>query len=193
MGEKVYSEIINRLKLAKYFAISVDSTPDIAHTDQMTVIMHYISPEGMIQERFVTFLSITSHTGESIFNSVIAALNEMDIDVQNCRGQCYDNASSMAGLYEGVQARIREINPLAEWVPCAAHSLNLVGVNTVDCCLWFFTFVQNPFKFFSKSTWCWQILTAGLQCNDRGRIETLKSLSETRWSAHAQAVHALCI
>lgn len=120
MGEKVYSEIINRSKLAKYFAISVDSTPDIAHTDQMTVIMRYISPEGMIQERFVTFLPITSHTGESIFNSVIAALNEMDIDVQNCRGQCYDNASNMAGLYKGVQARIREINPLAEWVPCAA-------------------------------------------------------------------------
>lgn len=46
MGEKVYSEIINRIKMAKYFAISVDSNPDIAHTDQMTVIMRYIS-EGI--------------------------------------------------------------------------------------------------------------------------------------------------
>ncbi len=114
MGEKVYSEIINRIKLAKYFAVSVDSTPNIAHTDQLTVIMRYISPEGVVQERFVTFLPITSHTGESIFNSVIEVLNEMGIDIQNCRGHCYDNGSNMAGLYKGVQARIREINPLAE-------------------------------------------------------------------------------
>lgn len=66
----------------------------------------------------------------------------------------------------------------------------------MDCCLktnGFFTFVQNLFNFFSKSTWHWQILTTGVQCIDRGRIETLKSLSETRWSAHAQAVHALYI
>nr|XP_047141431.1 uncharacterized protein LOC124816327 [Hydra vulgaris] len=40
----------------------------------------------------------------------------------------------MSGIYYGVQARFREINHLAEWIPCAAHSLNLVGSATVECC-----------------------------------------------------------
>ncbi|GBM89013.1 hypothetical protein AVEN_51215-1 [Araneus ventricosus] len=35
----------------------------------------------------------------------------------------------MAGKYQGVQARISESNPLAKFVLCVAHTLNLVGVN----------------------------------------------------------------
>ena len=32
----------------------------------------------------------------------------------------------MSGVYSGVQARIREKEPLATYVHCAAHNLNLV-------------------------------------------------------------------
>lgn len=135
MGIKALSEIINQIKIAKYFSISVDSTPDISHIDQLTFIMRYVSPEGIIEEHFLELIPITSHTGESLFNSIISVLKEMDINIDNCQGQCYDNASNMSGAYKGVQSRIREINPLAEWVPCAAHMLNLVGVSTVNCCL----------------------------------------------------------
>ena len=166
MGQKVLDEIISRVKLAKYFAISVDSTPDITHVDQLTFILRYVSPEGCIEERFVKFLPIESYAGEALFNSVMNVLEEMGIDINNCRGQCYDNASNMSGAYKGVQARIKQISTLAQWVPCAAHTLNLVGVNSVS--------------------------RAGLQPNENQRIETLKSLSDTRWSAHAVANKALC-
>ena len=130
MGDKVLEEVISRVKLAKYFSVSVDSTPDITHVDQLTFILRYISPEpeGCIEERFVKFLPTESHTGESLFNAVVTVLDDMGIDINNCRGQCYDNASNMSGTYKGVQARIKQVNPLAEWVPCAAHTLNLVGL-----------------------------------------------------------------
>uniref|UniRef100_A0A8P4KM64 Zinc finger MYM-type protein 1 n=1 Tax=Dicentrarchus labrax TaxID=13489 RepID=A0A8P4KM64_DICLA len=195
MGQKVLEEVISRVKLAKYFAISVDSTPDITHVDQLTFILRYVSPEGCIEERFVKFLPIESHTGEALFNSIIGVLEEMGIDINNCRGQCYDNANNMSGAYKGVQARIKQINSLAQWVPCAAHTLNLVGVNSVNCCEeteQFFSFVQALFNFSSKTTSRWQMIRAGLQPNDNKRIETLKSLSDTRWSAHAVATKALC-
>lgn len=196
MGDKVLSEIINQIKLAKYFSISVDSTPDISHIDQLTVIMRYVSPEGAIEERFLEFLPIISHTGESLFHAVTAVLERMGIDIENCRGQCYDNATNMSGAYKGVQSRIRELNPLAEWIPCAAHTLNLVGVNTVNCCLEteeVFSFIQSLFNFFSRSPSRWQILTNNLKPNESNRIETLKSLSDTRWSAHASAAKAVYI
>ncbi|CAM4513430.1 unnamed protein product [Leuciscus chuanchicus] len=45
---------------------------------------------------------------------------------------------------------------------------------------------------FSGTTSRWQMIRAGLQPNDNKRIETLKSLSDTRWSAHAVATKALC-
>jgi len=43
MWEKVLSEIINDIQIAKYFSISVYSTPDVSHTDQLTFIMRCVS------------------------------------------------------------------------------------------------------------------------------------------------------
>lgn len=194
MGERVLAEIICQIKEAKYFSISVDSTPDVVHTDQLTFIIRYVSTEGRVAERFVRFLPIQSHSGESLFQAVLGVLSDMQLDISNCRGQCYDNAANMSGTYSGLQARIRQINPLAEWVPCAAHTLNLVGINSVNSCFEtdaFFTLVQSLFNFAFKSTSRWQTITAGLSANENARIETLKSLSDTRWSAHASATKAL--
>lgn len=66
MGERVLLELILEHKIFKYFSISVDSTPDVTHVDQLTLIMRYVSPDGKVEERFLKFLTITSHTGESL-------------------------------------------------------------------------------------------------------------------------------
>jgi len=41
----------------------------------------------------------------------------------------------MSVVYFGLQARVIEINPFAVYIPCAAHSLNLVGSCAGECCL----------------------------------------------------------
>jgi len=46
--------------------------------------------------------------------------------IENCRGQSYDNDRNMLGIYSGLQARIKELNPIIEYMPCSGHSLNLV-------------------------------------------------------------------
>ncbi|KAL4704090.1 hypothetical protein ACJJTC_018533 [Scirpophaga incertulas] len=38
----------------------------------------------------------------------------------------------MAGVYKGVQSRVMQMNELAMFVPCLAHSLNLVGVHSAN-------------------------------------------------------------
>ena len=38
----------------------------------------------------------------------------------------------MSGRYNGMQAHIKNHNPLAMLIPCAAHSLNLVGQYAVE-------------------------------------------------------------
>uniref|UniRef100_H3A9I3 HAT C-terminal dimerisation domain-containing protein n=1 Tax=Latimeria chalumnae TaxID=7897 RepID=H3A9I3_LATCH len=38
----------------------------------------------------------------------------------------------MSGRYNGLQAHLTRVNPLIRYVPCAAHSLNLVGVNSIN-------------------------------------------------------------
>ena len=39
----------------------------------------------------------------------------------------------MSGKYNGLQARIKEMNPYAEFVPCFLHSLNLIGNYAAEC------------------------------------------------------------
>lgn len=38
----------------------------------------------------------------------------------------------MSGKYKGVQAEIKKHNPLARYVLCAGHFMNLVGENSVE-------------------------------------------------------------
>lgn len=105
----------------------------------------------------------------------------------NCRGQSYDNASNMSGIYSGLQARIKTINPLADYVPCAAHSLNLVGTcaaESVPEAVNFFFTLQELYNFFTISTHRWEILV------QRTNLR-LKSLSQTRWSARHDACYTL--
>jgi len=42
MGKKVLSEIISRIKLSKYFSISLDSTSNDSHIDQLILVVKYI-------------------------------------------------------------------------------------------------------------------------------------------------------
>ena len=51
MAERVSKLIIGELKLAKYYSISVDSTPDLSHVDQLTFIVRYVKPTGMTRRR----------------------------------------------------------------------------------------------------------------------------------------------
>lgn len=56
----------------------------------------------------------------------------------------------MSGIYSGLQAGIKEINPLAEYIPCAAHSFNLIGVSAAKSngvAVDFFGFLQETIFF----------------------------------------------
>ncbi|GBP88981.1 52 kDa repressor of the inhibitor of the protein kinase [Eumeta japonica] len=135
------------------------------------------------------------HTAQQLAQSLLDFLSESGIDIKDCRGQSYDNASNMSGKYTGLQARIKEINKYAEYIPCLAHSLNLVAKCATDCCteaLLFFDFIENLYTFFSASTYRWSRLTSALR-DSTSNIPILKRLSDTRWSARADATKAfLC-
>jgi len=96
----------------------------------------------------------------------------------------------MWGQYIGLQARIIKKCKFAVFIPCASHSLNLVGVFTAECvtkAVSYFQFVQQLYNLFFNSTYRWNIMKKCLSSQ-----HDFKSLSEIRWSAHADAVTTLC-
>lgn len=104
MADKVHTAIVAELKIAKYFSVSVDSTPDLTHVDQLTIIVRYLL-KGKPVERFMTFLQLVSHKAQALAQDLLDYFEAETIDFHDCRGQFYDNASNMSGRYTGMQAR----------------------------------------------------------------------------------------
>lgn len=134
IAKRVFNEIIARIKQSKYYSISLDSTPDEGHLDQLTLIFRYLEDNTPV-ERFLTFMPNQGHKAKDMFQCLENFMKENDLDIKNCRGQSYVNASSMSGKYNGLQTLVIEKNDLAVWVPCAGHSLNLVVQSAAGCCL----------------------------------------------------------
>ncbi|GFW38020.1 zinc finger MYM-type protein 1 [Trichonephila clavipes] len=93
-----------------------------------------------------------SHKDRGMEEATLNFLEELKIDLKNCRGQNYDNTSNMSGVSLGSSVENTGKNVFAEFVPCAAHSLNLAGCFAAEkvcteaaVC---FSFVQGLYSFF---------------------------------------------
>lgn len=162
MGKQVKLEILNRIQKAKYYSIPFDCTPDVSHQDQLTEIIRYVRIDNgqvSIEESFIDFIVSHDKIGAGLASEILNKLEEDGLSIKDCRGQGFDNGANMAGAYNGVQAHIISKNDLAMFVPCAAHSLNLVGVHaaqTSPTIITFFGVVQKIFTYFSGSTSRWE-------------------------------------
>ena len=104
----------------------MDYTPDAAHIVQLALVLRYMEKDGPALERFVIFMANKGHGAQEMFNALMEFLKIHELDLGNCRGQSYDNTSAMSVKCNGLQAKVREKNSLASWIPCTTHSLNLV-------------------------------------------------------------------
>ena len=74
---------------------------------------------------FLGFEATAGSSASELESKILGSIEKNKIDLSKCRGQGYDGAANMSGVYSGVQARIAEKEPLARYVHCAAHNLNL--------------------------------------------------------------------
>ena len=135
LATEVEKENLQQLKLAKYFSIIFDCTPDMSHHEQMSVILRYVlcnEEAAVVKETFFGYLRISDSTGKGLLDAFLEKATELQLELSDCRGQSYDNGANTKGKHSGVQARMLDINPKAVYVPCANHTLNLVVVDSAN-------------------------------------------------------------
>ena len=158
LASAIKSEIITKIKRAKYFSVILDCTPDASHQEQMSLIIRYVdlSSGGVcIEESFLGFIDVKDTTGQGLFDAVQNQLKQPDLDIDNLRGQDYDNGSNMKGGNKGVQKKFLDVNPRAFYSACGCHSLNLTLCDMAKNCgraKDFFGIIQRIYTTFANST-----------------------------------------
>ncbi|KAF5797875.1 putative transcription factor and/or regulators TTF-type(Zn) family [Helianthus annuus] len=188
---EVKNKIVNKVKEAKYFSVILDCTPDTSHKEQMSIILRCLDISSTpieVKEYFFEFIIVDDTTGKGLFDAMVEEISNIGLDINNIRGQGYDNGSNMKGKHQGVQKRLLDINPRAFYTPCGCHSLNLVLCDMANSCTKareFFGIIQRTYTIFASSTKRWKILQ---DCLPK---LTLKPLSQTRWESRVESVKAI--
>lgn len=100
IGDKVRDKIMDEVRQAKYYGILSDGTPDISHVDQMSIILRYVvinDDSALVKESFVDFVPTAGKTAQHVTDTILGQLHRYNLNIQDCRAQAYDNASTMSG------------------------------------------------------------------------------------------------
>ena len=112
---------------------------------------------------------------------------DLKLNIDDIRGQSYDNGSNMKGKHQGIQKRLLNVNPRAFYIPCGCHTLNLTLCDMAKSCVKvrnFFAYVQKVYTLLSGSRHPWDV--------PRTYVKGLspKALSVTHWESHIESVKA---
>ena len=114
------------------FAIIADeSTVLRSNQEILSLCLRFVDQSSLndphVKECLINFMHLERTNATMISRKILESLSDpsISLDPSNIRGQAYDGVSVMSSGKEGVQAKIKEISPLALFTHCYAHCLNL--------------------------------------------------------------------
>lgn len=123
----ILKKLVDQINNAECFALLADETMDVSTKEQLSICIRYFDDgEKKIREDFLQFVQVNDVRGKGLADNILESISSFGINSKFMIGQGYDGAAAMSGQFKRVQTRIRKIYPLAYYIHCSAHCLNLV-------------------------------------------------------------------
>ena len=191
MGKHIILQgIIDDVNSSPFYSILADEVTS-HNIEHLAICIRFVDSKHDIKEEFLAFLPLQRITGAAISEAILQFLSNNNIPTSNMRGQGYDGASNMSSDVAGVQARIKEVAPLATYIHCNGHCLNLVINKT--CSLPqirnVYDRMQSCCRFFLNSPKRHGLLELIIKHNivDETKRKPLLDLCKTRWAERQDA------
>ena len=182
------------MKTAKWFMVIADEVTDLSNKELLSFVLRYFDHDtGLAREHLMSFLECdTGISGSCLADKIMTTLQSYGLDLTNLRGQAYDGAGNMAGSVRGTAALITAQYPLALYLHCASHCLNLAVIKSLQV-----TSVRNMmgvvdrvYVFFATHPKCQKTLDKAIaETQPKSNITKLKDLCRTRWIQSINALH----
>ena len=126
--------IIDKVKAAKWFTVIADEVTDVSNREQLSIVLQYVDSATLtVREDLVGFFECdTGISGRNLSDKIKSTLNRFGVGLSCLRGQAYDGAGNMAGSVNGTASLISAESPLAIYLHCASHCLNLAVVKSLE-------------------------------------------------------------
>ena len=114
----------------RYISILADEAADISNKENLSMVIRFVDSTKTIREEFVgCYVCEIGTAGAAIKELIVKAITDLGLNMDDCRGQCYDGAGNMAGRsikwsFFSYQTNTRESN----FVHCMNHRLNLCNI-----------------------------------------------------------------
>ena len=192
----IHQRILHEIKEAHYFSVLADETIDCSNKEQLTLVLRFVDNNRQIREEFLDYLQTPSTTGEALADLILSQVGIYGLDPNLIRGQGYDGATNMCGLQQGAATRICRLFPLALYVHCSSHVLNLCIIKACELqavrnVLGTMTEVSLYFNNSAK----WQVLLEKHieLCMPDSKKRKLVDLCKTRWVERHEAFESFSL
>ena len=197
VADQVRQKIIKNVQKARWFSVIADEVTDVSNKEQLSLVVRYVDLDTvLVREDLLGFFECdTGISGRDLANKIISCLQAYGLDLSNLRGQAYNGAGNMAGSVKGTAALIAADYPLAIYLHCASHCLNLAVVSSLQL-----TSVRNMmgivgrvYQFFAAHPKRQRALEKAIaDTQPESKVHKLKDLCRTRWVQRIDAMEVFC-
>ena len=90
LAEDVTNKVKREIIESEISTVIADTTPDVSHVDQLSVVARYMDPHGNLQERLVDMTDIDKKTGDGQAKQILKSWNKRELNSSSIVFQSYD-------------------------------------------------------------------------------------------------------